>query len=345
MRGLRGAYVVLSLLLGSGVLLGSGGVLAQEVRETTQDWNLRLQSLAAESAQRNQEYRIGAGDLLGVSVFDVPDLSRDARVGNSGYISLPLIPTRIKAAGLSPTQLEEKIAELLVANQLVKEPQVTVFVKEYNSQPVAVMGAVRMPTLFQVTRPTTLLEALSRAGGLAEEAAPKLYIMRQSFAEEEAPEGEPAAEAAAQERIEIDLQELIKSGDLRYNVAIFGGDTIHVPRAGVVYVVGAVNAPGGFVLKEDRDPMTVVKAIALAGGLKSTAMKSKAVIVKKGGNPEDPKQEEVAIDVGKILARQAPDRPLAANDVLFVPDSAGKKVLGRIGEIALQVAVGSLVFR
>ena len=124
------------------------------------------------------DYLIGSGDLLGIEVFDVPELSRDVRVNETGYISLPLMPTKIRAAGLNPIQLQDKFAELLQTNGLVSTPQVTVSVKEQHGQPITVIGAVKNPMVIQALRKTTLLQALSQAGGVADDAGTTVIVTR-----------------------------------------------------------------------------------------------------------------------------------------------------------------------
>ena len=127
-----------------------------------------------------QDTPIGSGDLLHIDVFDAPELSRDVRVSDVGVISYPLIPNKIQASGLSTFQLEEKMSQLLIENGLVSHPQVSVFIKEQISQPVSVVGAVARPMVFQVIRPTTLLEVLTAAGGIADNAGNVVIITRAS---------------------------------------------------------------------------------------------------------------------------------------------------------------------
>ncbi len=151
---------------------------SQETHETPPQKSVKVQELAVPASAQPVDATIGSGDLLHVDVFDVPELSRDVRVSDTGDISYPLIPGRIAAAGLTPFQLESKIGQLLLANGLVSHPQVSVFVKEQNSQPVTVVGAVGHPTVFQVMRPTTLLEVLTAAGGVTDDAGNIVIVTR-----------------------------------------------------------------------------------------------------------------------------------------------------------------------
>ena len=137
---------------------------------TTQETNDRIAQLTQTAAAQQGDYPIGSGDLLGIEVFDVPELSRDVRVNESGFVSLPLIPVKVQASGLTTFQFQDKIAELLQTNGLVSNPQVTVTIKERHSEPITVIGAVKTPKVIQAVRQMTLLEVISQAGGVADDA-------------------------------------------------------------------------------------------------------------------------------------------------------------------------------
>src|SRR5271169_2594475 len=173
-------------------LCAAPALFAQQKVETPQQTNEKIQELAAQERTKVHDVPVGTGDLLHIEVFDVPELSRDVRVGDGGDISYPLIPAKITAAGLTPFQLEEKMEQLLIENGLVTHPQVSVFVKEQNSQPVSVVGAVLRPMVYQLIRPTTLLELLADAGGIADDAGEVVIITRNPN-----PVAPPAASAAA----------------------------------------------------------------------------------------------------------------------------------------------------
>ncbi len=335
-----------SVCLASLLFLGSSLAFAQQRIETPQETNDRLRQLAAAMQVKQGEYLIGTGDLLRIEVFDVPELSREVRVGSSGYVSMPLLPTRVRAGGLTTFQLEEKLVELLQANGLVSHPQVTVSVKEQRSQPITITGAVNHPFVYQAIRPVTLLEVLTEAGGIANDAGSIVIVTRRSHpaATGEADgSSQVAADPAPAQIITVDLNDLLETGDMRFNIPLIGGDVVSVPRAGVVYAVGALERPGGFVLTNEREHLTALKLIALAGGLKSTAKRRQTVILRK--DPGTGQRQEVAVDVTKILERKAEDVRLQANDIFFVPDSSGKKALRRTGEIAIGLASGVALFR
>jgi polysaccharide export outer membrane protein len=258
-----------------------------------------------------------------------------------------LIPVKIRAGGLTPIQLEEKLAELLQVNGLVTHPQVTVFVKEHRSQPITIIGAVKKPTVYQVVRHTSLLEALSYAEGLADDAGSVVIVTRPArpnpFSEGSHPGEGGNGLPRGPQTITINLKDLLESGDPQFNIPVFGGDIVSVPRAGIVYVVGAVERPGGFVLKSDGEEMTALKAIALAQGFKGTAKPGQAAIIRK--DPDTGRELEIDVNLKKIMARKARDVRLYPNDILFVPDSMGKKVLRRAGEAAIAITTGVIIWR
>ena len=340
--------------------------------------NERIAELAIASSAKQGDYIIGAGDLLGIEVFDVPELSREVRVNETGYISLPLIPSRkVKVVGLTTFQLQDKIAELLQANGLVSTPQVTVSLKEQHSQPVTLIGAVRSPMVIQVGRQMTLIQALSQAGGIAVDAGNVVLVTRTGLSSLESKNEDPTADSGTVENgtlsfsvtrssfpspesenaaprpaagtvgkkaqtFTINLDDLLESGDSRFNIPILGGDVISIPRAGIIYVVGAVNHPGGFVIQNDRDKMTVLKMLSLAGGPTNTAKTTQAVILRK--NLDTGKRDEVPLDLHKLLRLKSDDVTLVASDILFVPDSAGKKALNRTTDVAIGLVAGVAIF-
>ncbi len=300
--------------------------------------NARIAQLAQASDIKQGEYLIGAGDLLGVEVFDVPELSRDTRVDETGYVALPLMPAKVRAAGLTPYQLQDKLAELLQTNGLVSTPQVTVTLKEQHSQPITVIGAVKTPLVIQATRKITLLQALSQAGGIADEAGSTVIVTRAAEdSTESADAGSPAAPMGPQ-TFTITLADVLESGDARFNIPLIGGDVVSVPRAGIIYVVGAVVRPGGFQLQNDQDKMTMLKMLSLAGGPTNTAKSQKAVILRK--NLDTGQRDQVPVDLKKVMALKLADIQLQPNDILYVPDSSGLKALHRAGEVAITLTTG-----
>lgn len=327
------------------ILLAASAAFSQQQKTTETQENLavsetndRIAQLAQASAVKQGDYVIGSGDLLTVDVFDVPELSRDVRVNETGYISLPLMPAKVRAEGLTTFQLQDKLAELLQTNGLVSSPQVSVSLKERNSQPITVIGSVKTPMVIQAVRQTTLLQALSQAGGIADDAGNTVIVTRQ--AEKTLPAGDSNAPpmAAEPQSFTINLTDLLQTGDGRFNIPLIGGDVVSVPRAGIIYVVGAVNRPGGFVMQNDYDRMTTLKMLSLAGGTINTAKIKSAVILRK--NPETGKRDEVPVDLSKVMHLKAEDVTMQANDILYVPDSTGKRALRRTGDIAVSLTTG-----
>jgi polysaccharide export outer membrane protein len=306
--------------------------------ETTANTNSRIMELAAAKTARQGDYIIGSGDLLGIEVFDVPELTREVRVNETGFISMPLLPTKINASGLTQYQLQDKIAELLQTNGLVSTPEVTVSVKEQRSQPITVIGAVKSPMVIQAMRQTTLLQVLSQAGGISDDAGSIVMVTRSSETQPAQPTADPQPRTFT-----IELNDLLDSGDGRFNIPVVGGDVVSVPRAGIVYIVGAVNHPGGFVMQNDRDRMTALKVLSLAGGTLGTAKSNESIILRK--DPLTGQREKVPVDLNKVLHLKSEDVTLQASDILYVPDSTAKRAAKRAGDIAISLATGVAIVR
>lgn len=323
---------------------------------TTDDYNQRLgqlkQSLAGPVANSTAEdYRIGPQDLLEISVFEAPELNRAVRVSASGEISLPLLGV-VQAAGLTPKALEFVLQELL-RRSYMKDPHVSVFMKEMQSHPVSVFGAVKKPGVFQIDGPKSLVEILSMAEGLAEDAGDTVIVMRgaglpgaaQSALDDPPAESKPQSPAAGaslatEEKdgntVETNLKNLLESGNPRYNVIVYPGDVVKVARAGVVYVEGEVKRPGGFMLKTNEN-ISVLQAVALAEGLTRTAARSRARIMRT--DEATGTRTEIPINLDKILAGGLTDPILRPKDIVFVPNSTGKSAF--YGSTQAVVSVGS----
>src|SRR5712664_3575064 len=163
-------------------------IRAQAVLETPQQTNDRIRALSSTARLFPHDYVIGKGDVIVVDVFDVKELSREVRVSQTGAIGLPLVPVRLRVAGLTEVQAEQKIAEVLEANGLVSHPQVSVSVKERRSKPITVVGAVAHALVYQADRPVTILEVLAEAGGIANDAGDTVIVTR--------PSQEPSADSS-----------------------------------------------------------------------------------------------------------------------------------------------------
>jgi polysaccharide biosynthesis/export protein len=319
----------------------------QTMYETPEQTNDKIQELAAAARAHPTDTPIGPGDLLHIDVFDAPELSRDVRVGDAGDITYPLISGKITVNGLTPYQLESKFAQLLIENGLIPHPQVSVFVKERKSAPVTVVGAVRNTIVYQVDQPTTLLQVLSAAGGISDDAGSVVIVT--CPATPGVGRAVPASLKSTTEnddgqKITIRLQDLLESGDPQYNIQLHGGDVVTVPRAGIVYVLGfGIAQPGGYVLQSHGQQVTVLKALALAHGLTVFAKGDSAVIMRD--NPVTGQKDDIPVHIRQIENRREDDVPMKSNDILYVPDSRGKKILARGGEAALGMGTGVAIYR
>lgn len=305
------------------------------------------QSAGAQHEHEDLEYIIAPDDLLDIYVIDVPELSREYRVSPDGTITVPLLSRPITATGLTPNQLSSVIAAKLRSAGMVTHAAVTVSVKSSRWHSVAVTGSVRSPQVYPVYGKTNLLNVLSQAGGLADDASDTAVVTRgetamRALGLQEVPGG--SKEAAPPAIIKVNLRKLFENADPGSNIPIYPGDTVTVQRAGIVYVVGAVNRAGGYTLARSWENMTVLKAVALAGNVTSTAKKKKAVIIRK--DPSAPGgRKEIPVNLKNVLAGKAPDQSLEANDILFVPDSTGKKALQRGLQAVLGAGVTTAIYR
>jgi polysaccharide export outer membrane protein len=289
------------------------------------------------------EYILGTGDQLSVRLFGADDLSeRPIEVGADGKINLPMAG-KVQASGVSVRSMEADLTNRYRA--FFKDPQVSVFVTDYRSEPVTVVGAVNNPNVIQLHGPTRLMRVISQAGGLKPEAGDRVLITRQlPLNKSAAPTGgsdEPNANFYLKE---IDLLKIIDGTDPSANLIIEANDLITVPKAKMVYVVGDVGRPGGYVLDGHSSSLTVLQAIALAGGINKTAAAGNTRILRTatGG---DTKRVESQIDLKKVMASKSPDISLHADDILFVPNSAAKNAGIRALEMAMNVGTGLAVWR
>jgi polysaccharide export outer membrane protein len=267
-----------------------------------------------------KDYLIGPQDLLTISFLEAAELSREVRVSADGTVSLPLLE-RLAIAGLTLDQAERLLVKKYRESGILNDPHISISVKELQSKPVTVMGAVRNPGVFQVSGQSRLLRMISQAGGLSDDAGPEIQVLR--------------AVAPEHERVLRFTTDAVRAGELETNVPVWGGDTINVKPAGAVFVVGAVNRPGRHSLGGQSEGLTVLRLLALSEDLKRTAKPDKAVLIRKGA---DGQLQQMPVDIRKILSQKQPDLTLLANDVLFVPDSAGKRAMARGLEAALQIA-------
>ena len=264
--------------------------------------------------------RLSAGDLVDVTVYNVPELTTKARVGNSGDLYLPLIDY-VHVADLTVEEAQLLIQKRLADGGFVRGPHVTIFVDESNAQGVTMLGEVSRPGIYPALGERKLYDLISTAGGFTPSAGRNVSIIRHN-------QSEP---------ISIKLPRNL-ADDLQGNVEILPGDTITVPRAPVIYVVGDVGRPSG--LLADSGSLTVLQAIALAGGTNHTAKLGGVRIVRK--TPTG--MTETRVPLKRMLEAKSPDIALQADDILFVPVSGGRVLAGRTFEAAMSMATAVSIY-
>ena len=268
-----------------------------------------------------RDYQIGPEDLLEISVFEEEKLNKTVRVSSQGNISLPLLGI-LRVRGLTANELEREIRDLL-AEKYLQDPHVAVFIKEYRSQRISVIGAVEKPGVFDVAGQKTILDLLAMAGGLKEEAGQLLFLIRPPRPEEEGLKEKKEPEEQIQKTFMIDLEELLMRGDLTLNLSLTHGDVINIPVSGKIFVGGEVKSPGGFQLKGKK--ITLTQAITLAGGLKTEANDEETKIFRYSGRGSE--REILSADVDAIQKGKSEDLYLKENDIVIVPTSGMKAFL------------------
>jgi len=262
----------------------------------------------AVSAATGQEYTIGPRDVLGIAVWGQGDLSRDYTVDPDGFFPFPLIG-RVKAAGSTPKELAAHLTDLLGKDYLVN-PQVIVTVKDYLSQKVQVLGAAEKPGVYYLTGPTTMLEILSKAGGLASTAGKQVILLRNHAA---SADGTPAPSPIL--RLSLDK---IQAGDPTENTRVQNQDTIIVSKAltNSYFVFGEVKKPGGYTLDKETN---ILEGITIAGGFTDKASPGRTRVIRTG--PDG--QKVIEVDINDILrrGREAKSVMLQESDVVVVPES------------------------
>jgi len=267
---------------------------------------------------------IGRDDLVGITVYDSPELTRTVRVGSEGYIRLPMVSRHIKASGLYPAELEKAITTALTDENVLVDPIVSVSVVEYRSRPISVVGAVKNPLTFQATGNVTLLDAISQAQGLTENAGSEILITHPN----------PDATGATNNLIQrVQVRELLNASDPSLNLQLQGGEEIRVPEAGRIFVLGNVKKPGAFLITNGSEG-SVMKAIALSEGL-DTFSSPKAYIYRTEGGKSA--KTEIPIELKKIMNRTTPDVPLISNDILYIPNAVGLRASMKVLEASVGV--------
>ncbi len=245
---------------------------------------------ATETSSRS--YVVGAKDVLDIQVYEQPDLTRTVRVSEEGRINLPLIG-EVAAAGLTVESLTKVLTDRYT--EFIRQPQITVYVKEYFPKEVYVLGEVRSPGILKITGNPTILELLSQAGGVTDSGASTLQLLRRSVKGKET------------ETISINLAKLLGEGRSELNLEVYDGDTIYIPRADYFFVFGEVSKQGPYKLEKDYK-INVLKAISMAGGFTEKAAKGKVKITRE----EDGAQSTFKVDL---------NTEVKPNDIIIVPES------------------------
>jgi polysaccharide biosynthesis/export protein len=278
-------------------------------------------AMANSAAAANQDsssllLKLSAGDLLEVGVYNVPELTTKARVGTSGDVYLPLIDY-VHVGDLTVEEAQALIQKRLEDGGFVHSAHVTIFIDESASQGVTMLGDVARPGIYPALGNRKLYDLISAAGGFTPTAGRKVSIIR----------------AHSSEPITVNLPRNL-ADDLQDNIEIMPGDTITVPRAPIIYVVGDVGHPAGFLV--DNGNLTVLQALALAGGANRTAKMGGARIIRKGPTG----MTETRVPLKKMLEAKSPDITLQADDILFVPLSGARVAAATGFSAAVTAATG-----
>lgn len=290
----------------------------------------------------SSDYTVSPEDVLDVFVLDVPEVTRTYRVSSNGFLTLPLLTEPILVTGQTLDQLAHLIATKFHDAGMLNNAQVTVSVKETRLHSVLVSGEVKNPQAYTVYGPTRLLDVLVKAGGLAPTAGDDAVVMRGEVGaradEVESTQSGAVNRSAKGQAFTLNIRKLVDTGDDTSNILLYPGDRVTVQRAELVYIMGAVGRPGGYVLNESRQKITAIKALALAGDVSGIAKKSRIVILRQDPfGPED-KRLEIPVDYKDIVKGKVADVRLKPDDILFVPESGKAKALRTTYASAVSVA-------
>ena len=281
-----------------------------------------------------EDYKIGPNDVITVSVPDAPEFGGRFRVSDSGMIEMSGVPSPIQAEGQTPAQLARTVRQALVDAKQLRDPRVSVFVDEYHGRTITVLGAVNKPAEYPLQKRTTVLEAVSLAGGALPNSGNTVTIVRGAASAEAT--GTPVGSVQI-----IQMSNLLGGENSSANVEVKNGDVISVSAAQLIYVVGAVVKPGGYTMADPASGVSAVQAVALAEGLKSVASHH-ALIVRQ--STSDHSRIEIPVDLGQMMVGKSTDVILAPNDILFVPASGTKQTLKVLGDLAMATANGIAIY-
>jgi polysaccharide export outer membrane protein len=257
-------------------------------------------------APQQESLLIGAGDVLHVQVVDAPEMEQHVRVTDAGMI--PLVGAGdVKVAGLTPSEAVAAVRDHLIASHYMNHPQVLVTVEQYATETVSVVGEVARPGAFPITTPRTVLDVLSFAGGITNVADRNIMIQRHGSKDDTVPyfvSNDPKQAVSTQ-------------------VMVHPGDTVIVPKAGIVYILGDVNRPGGFAMSNNEEHMTLLQALTLAGGVTHAAKQGHARLLRQ----DEGKTREEELNLGEIQKGKRPNPTLYAGDILYVPFSWARNLV------------------
>ena len=282
--------------------------------------SIKQDDAAKDVADVSNAVKLGSGDLLEITVYNVPELNSKARVSNAGDVYLPLIDY-VHVEDLTLEEAQALIEKRLADGGFVRNPHVTIFVNEATSQGVTIIGEVLKVGIYPLVGDHKLYDVVSQAGGFSQNASRKISIVRRN-------QPEP---------IHITLPRNL-ADDLSGNIEIMPGDTISVPKAPIIYVVGDVGRPSGILV--DNGQLTVLQALALAGGTNRTAKLGGSRIIRKSPTG----MTETKVEIKKMLEAKAPDMQLQADDILFIPISGGKIIAARTFEAAMATATALAIY-
>jgi polysaccharide biosynthesis/export protein len=282
-----------------------------------------------------EEYKIGPGDVIAVTIADAPEFNGRFRVSDAGFIEIAGTAEPIRAEGLTSSELSAAVYKALVNSKQLRDPRVNVFIDEYHGRTITVLGSVTKPGVYTLNRRTTVLDALSLASGTLANSGNTVTVVRGPASAEAT--GEPVGSVKI-----IAISYLTSGGAPSENIEVRNGDVVNVSAAELVYVVGAVTKPGGFAMSNPSAGVSAVQAVALAEGLGSLAAGNKAIIVRQSTSQEG--RKEMVVDLYQMMAGKETDVVLAPNDILFVPTSGTKKTLKVMGEIAMAAINGVAIY-
>ena len=272
----------------------------------------------AQDSPKDESLPIGPGDLVQIQVLSTPDLAQTARVTDAGSITL-IIGGEVKLSGLTPSAAAHAIEAKLLDGQYIVDPHVSVVVMQYATQSVSVLGQVHTPGAYPISTPRTVVDVLALAGGLNDNADRTVTIERRF----------------TKERIDYFVSNNSKNA-LDKNVLVYPGDSVLVPRAKLVYVLGDVGKPGGYPWVTNDSKVSVLQAVSFAGGTMNHAVPSSTRLIHK--NP-DGSYEERKIQLSDMQKGKIPDIELEADDIIYVPFSYMRNLALSLGGIV--AATGS----